>query len=85
MKAFCIFLVAVCLSCCMTHSSLMKEDIPDVCKLYLECIYYQKKQPDKSACNVFADSCDKILMYNICLKQFPEDLQNRQNCMNILD
>ncbi len=86
-------LIIICLSFmflsgCISRSVLMDDaTIPNACKLYLECLYLNKENKDKSICAPMSDSCDKILIYETCAAKYPaqDDYQKLQNCINALD
>lgn len=70
----CLFGIATCLivifKCSGTSRSYLidKEHIPDHCKMYLECMYFNQKSEGKAACSTFAPECKKVLTQSNCEK-----------------
>ncbi len=87
-KIMITIIIFMFMSGCITRSKLIdSEKVPTVCKIYLECLYMNKENKDKSVCTAMADSCDKVIIYETCHGKYPDkaSYQKLQNCVNTLN
>ena len=77
MKLMLIFLI-IFISC-TSRTPLIEGNLPDCCKVYLECMYFMKNE-SKAACAALQDCCKKNLNYDKCKKE-----ENFQSCLDKLN
>ena len=81
MKKLILIIAIFFLSCGLARSPLVNTDIPIVCKLDLECRYYQE-HTDKSGCIEYTKTCERMLRYTLCRNEPAEEKRYCKDFMN---